>query len=329
MRCHQTTNAGMVPYRQSDLKIILPTMVGVVLVEGKAKYFLAHCRNTIRVQHSPSVSYMLRFARNIYDYRELMAVLAWKNITLRYKQSYMGILWAVLKPIVLVAIFMVLRSFVGIESGDIPYPVLTYSALTIWIFFQESTSEGVSSVVGNANLIRKIYFPREVFPLTSVLTKLVELSISLSILAGLMAWYGIAPTWQILWVPLLVLSAMLAALTISFIGAALNVYYRDIATALPVLLSLIMYMSPVIYPLALVKDKLLIKQAAGEWSDLLYTVFTLNPLAGLIDAFQNVTLRGLPPDAGAMMPGLLLTLVLLPFSYLYFKRAESYFADVI
>ncbi len=266
---------------------------------------------------------------NLIEYRELMAVLAWKNIALRYKQSYMGILWAVLKPIVLVLIFMVLRSFVGIDSGAIPYPVLTYSALTIWIFFQESASEGVSSVVGNANLIRKIYFPREVFPLTSVLTKLVELGISLCILALLMAWYGISPTWQMLWLPMLVLYAMLAALSIAFIGAALNVYYRDVATALPVLLSLIMYMSPVIYPLALVKDKLLVQQAAGGWSDLLYTLFTLNPLAGLIDAFQNVTLRGLPPDAGAIMPGLVLVLVLLPLSYLYFKRAESYFADVI
>ncbi|MDP2827054.1 MAG: ABC transporter permease [Sulfuricellaceae bacterium] len=267
--------------------------------------------------------------KNLIEYRELMVVLAWKNIAVRYQQSYMGILWAVLKPIVLVLIFMVLRSFVGIDSGDIPYPVLTYSALTIWIFFQESASEGVSSVVGNANLIRKIYFPREVFPLTSVITKLVELVISLFILAGLMAWYGIAPSWQLFWVPLLVLNAVLAALTIAFIGAALNVYYRDIATALPVLLSLIMYMSPVIYPLALVKDKLLVQQSAGEWSGLLYTLFTLNPLAGLIDAFQNVTLRGLPPDAGAMMPGMVLTLVLLPFSYLYFKRAESFFADVI
>jgi len=272
---------------------------------------------------------MTGILKNLIEYRELIAVLAWKNIALRYKQSYMGILWAVLKPIVLVLIFMVLRSFVGIESGSIPYPILTYSALTIWIFFQESASEGVSSVVGNANLIRKIYFPREVFPLTSVITKLLELTISLFILAGLMAWYGIVPTWHILWLPLLIFSAMLAALTIAFIGAALNVYYRDVATALPVLLSLVMYMSPVIYPLALVKDKLLVQQAAGEWSDLLYTLFTLNPLAGLIDAFQNVTLRGLPPDAGAMLPGLVLTLVLLPFSYLYFKRAESYFADVI
>jgi lipopolysaccharide transport system permease protein len=258
-----------------------------------------------------------------------MAVLAWKNITVRYKQSYIGILWAVLKPIVMVLIFMALRSIVGIDSGAIPYPALTYAALTLWIFFQESASEGVTSIVSNANLIRKIYFPREVFPLISVITKLVELGISLCILAGLMVWYGLVPTWHILWLPLLVLYAMLAALTIAFVGAALNVYFRDVATALPVLLSLMMYMSPIIYPLALVKEKLLVHQAAGEWSNTLYTLFTLNPLAGLIDAFQNITLRGLPPDAGAILPGLVLTLVLLPFSYLYFKHAESYFADVI
>ena len=272
---------------------------------------------------------MIRVVKNLIEYRELMAVLAWKNITLRYKQSYMGIFWAVLKPIVLVLIFMALRSFVGIDSGDIPYPVLTYAALTLWIFFQESASEGVSSVVSNANLIRKIYFPREVFPLTSVITKLVELGISLCILSCLMAWYGIVPTWHVLWMPLLILFSMLAALSIAFIGAALNVYYRDVATALPVLLSLIMYMSPVIYPLALVKDKLLNQRVAGEWSEPLYTLFTLNPLAGLIESFQNITLRGMPPDFAAMMPGLLLTVALLPLSYMYFKRAEAYFADVV
>lgn len=267
--------------------------------------------------------------KNIYEYRELISVLAWKNIAIRYKQSFAGILWAVLKPVILLFMFMVLRSFVGIDSGTIPYSVLTYSALTIWVFFQEAASEGVSSVVGNSGLIRKIYFPREVFPITSVLTKLLELFISLSILAALMAWYKIFPTWQILWLPLIILYAVLAALTISFMGAALNVYYRDISAALPLILSLMMYLSPVIYPLSLVKEKLLEHQAAGQWSDLIYKVFTLNPLAGLIDAFQNVTLRGIPPDFQAMAPGFILIVCLLPVSYIYFKHAEAHFADVI
>lgn len=272
---------------------------------------------------------MLTIAKNLYDYRELMFTLAWKNISLRYKQAYLGIAWAILKPLTLMLIFTLVKGFVGIDSGEIPYPILTFAALMPWTFFQESASEGVNSVVGNTALIKKIYFPREIFPITSVLTKLVELGISFVILAGLMTWYGMMPTAQILWVPLIILYTVLAALTIAFCGAAVNVYYRDVGQALPVLLSLLMYASPVIYPLQLVKDKLQVQQAAGEWSDALYTIYTMNPLAGIIDAFQRAVLKGIPPDLGAMIPSAIALGVLLPLSYLYFKRAESHFADVI
>ncbi|NMG28280.1 ABC transporter permease [Aromatoleum evansii] len=267
--------------------------------------------------------------KELCTYRELIAVLAWKNIAVRYKQAYLGIAWAVLKPVTLMLIFTLVKSFVGIDSGDIPYPILTFAALMPWTFFQESASEGVNSVVGNTALIKKIYFPREIFPLTSVVTKLVELGINFLILAGLMAWYGMMPSVQFLWVPVIIAYTVLASLAVAFAGAAINVYYRDVGQALPVLLSLLMYASPVIYPLQLVKDKLLIQQAAGDWSGLLYTLYTLNPLAGIIDAFQSVVLRGQAPDVGAMVPGAMLVAVLLPLSYLYFKRAESYFADVI
>ncbi|OYY94871.1 MAG: ABC transporter [Hydrogenophilales bacterium 28-61-23] len=272
---------------------------------------------------------MLTVAKNLYDYRELMMTLAWKNVALRYKQAYLGIAWAIVKPLMLMLIFTLVRSFVGIDSGSVPYPVLTFAALLLWTFFQEAASEGVTSVVGNTTLIRKIYFPREIFPITSVLTKLVELGINFLIVAALMAWYGILPSIYVIWVPVFIAYAILAALTIAFVGSAINVYYRDVGNALPVLLSLVMYASPVIYPLQLVKDKLVTQQAAGEWSNLYYQLYLLNPLAGLIDNFQNVMLRGLPPDFTTMLPGFVLVLCLLPLSYLYFKRAESYFADVI
>jgi lipopolysaccharide transport system permease protein len=272
---------------------------------------------------------MIQVAKNIYEYRELMATLAWKNIALRYKQAYLGIAWAIVKPVTLMLIFTLVKTFVGIESGEIPYPILVFAALMPWTFFQESTSDGVTSVVGNTALIKKIYFPREIFPITAVLTKLVELGINFIILAGLMVWYGMMPSVYILWVPLIIAYTILAALTIAFVGAAINVYYRDVGTALPVLLSLMMYASPVIYPLQLVKDKLLTEQAAGEWSNALYTLYTLNPLAGIIDAFQSVVLRSEAPGLNAMIPGAILIAILLPLSYLYFKRAESYFADVI
>ena len=272
---------------------------------------------------------MIKIVKSLYTYRELIAALAWKNIIIRYKQSYLGIFWAVLKPIMLMLIFTLVRSFVGIESDDLPYPILTFAALLPWVFFQESASEGVSSVTSNAVLIKKIYFPREVFPITSMVTKLVELTISFVLLAAMMFYYKMMPSIYALWIPAIILYTMIVALAVSFFGAAINVYYRDMAQALPVFLSLLMYGSPVMYPLSLVHKKLLVEQAAGVWSNDLYRLYTLNPLAGIIDSFQRVLLKGLPPDFNALYPGLMLVLVLLPISYVFFKRAESWFADVI
>lgn len=272
---------------------------------------------------------MLKVFTDLYRFRELIIALAIKNIVVRYKQAYLGILWATLKPVVLMFIFVLVRSFVGIETDGTPYPILTFAALLPWIFFQESASEGVGSVTSNAALIKKIYFPREVFPITAMVTKLVELTISFMILAGLMIYYQVMPTVQALWVPVIILYTMVIALTISFFGAAINVYYRDMSQLLPIALSLLMYGSPVIYPLSLVKQKLLVEQIAGAWSERIYTLYTMNPLAGVIDSFQRVLLKGLPPDLSAISPGLLLVAVLLPVSYLFFKRAEYWFADVI
>ncbi len=272
---------------------------------------------------------MISVARNLFNYRELILALAKKNIVVRYKQAYLGLLWAVIKPVMLMLIFTLVKSFVGIETNDIPYPILTFAALMPWIFFQESAAEGVNSITSNTALIKKIYFPREVFPLTAMVTKLVELAIGFLILAALMIYYQMLPTLQALWVPLIIFYTMLVALTISLFGSALNVYYRDVAQALPVLLSLAMYASPVIYPLSLVKTKLLDEQAAGEWSNALYTLYNINPLAGIIDSFQRCLLQGQAPDFNSLLPGFIATIVLLPLSYLYFKKAEDWFADII
>jgi lipopolysaccharide transport system permease protein len=272
---------------------------------------------------------MIAVMKDLYRYRELIAVLAWKQIIVRYKQSYLGLAWAVLKPVTLMLVFTLLNSLVNISRGDIPYQVITYTALLAWIFFQESTSDGVISIVANAGLIRKIYFPREIFPITGVITKLVEFLINAMVLAGLMAFYHVAPSPTVIWVPLLLVYIILAALAIALAGAALNVFYRDIGTALPIILQLVMYGSPIIYPMSLVQEKLLQEQAAGRWSDLLYFVYTLNPLAGIIDAFQRTILFDKSPDLGTMWPGMLLTALLLPLSYAAFKNAERHFADVV
>ena len=272
---------------------------------------------------------MIRVISELVEYRELIWRLAWKNIVSRYKQAYLGIAWAVFKPLMLMLVFTLVRSFVGIDSGDIPYPILTFAALLPWTFFQEATSDGVNSIVANSNLIRKIYFPREIFPVTAVITKLVELSINFAILAGLMLYFQMSPTLYILWVPVIIIYTIMVSLTLSLVGSAMNVYYRDVATALPLLIMTLMYASPVIYPLSLVKETLLVQQAAGEWSNTLFTVYTFNPLVGIIDAFQRVVLQGLPPDFSILWPGIILTVILLPISHLLFKRAENYFADII
>ncbi|WP_446811752.1 ABC transporter permease [Methylomonas sp. 2BW1-5-20] len=272
---------------------------------------------------------MIGIVKNLYLYRELISALTYKNIVIRYKQAYLGILWAVLKPVMLMLVFTLMKSFIEIETNGLPYPLVTFAALIPWIFFQESVSEGINSVTSNAALIKKIYFPREIFPLTAMVTKLVELSISFVILAGLMIYYKVLPSIYAWWLPAFILYTMIVALTISFFGAAMNVYYRDVAQAIPIALSLLMYGSPVIYPLSLVQKKLLLEQVAGEWSDKLYTLYTLNPLVGIIDGFQRVLLKNAEPDFVALYPGLILTLIILPFSYWFFKRAENWFADVI
>jgi len=272
---------------------------------------------------------MLQIAKNIFWYRELIAVMAWKQIIVRYKQSYLGLLWAILKPLVLMLVFTLLNSFINIPTGNIPYPVVAFTALVPWVFFQESTSEGVGSIVNNALLIRKIYFPREVFPITGVITKLIEFVINSLVLACLLAYFRIVPAPTIIWVPVILFYIILASLAVALAGAALNVYFRDVGTMLPILLQLMMYASPVIYPMSLVKQKLLVDQAAGEWSSALYRIYTFNPVAGIIDAFQRAVLYGRAPDWDVMWPGLLLTGILLPLSYATFKRAERYFADVV
>lgn len=272
---------------------------------------------------------MFQIAKNVVWYRELIAVMAWKQIIVRYKQSYLGLAWAVLKPFTLMLVFTLLNSIIGISTGSIPYPVLSFTALIPWVYFQESTSEGVGSIVNNAQLIRKIYFPREVFPITGVLTKLVEFVISSLILGCLMLYFGVAPASTIVWVPAILLYMILASLTVAFIGGALNVFYRDVGTMLPILLQLMMYASPVIYPMSLVKRKLLVDQAAGPWSDVLYRLYTCNPMAGIIDAFQRTVLYGQPPDWDVIWPGAIVVALLFPISYASFKRAERHFADIV
>ena len=272
---------------------------------------------------------MLQIAKTVVTYRELLGIMAWKQIIVRYKQSYLGLVWAILKPVTLMLVFTLLNTFVAINDSAIPYPILAYTALLPWIFFQEALSEGVSSVVSNSQLIRKIYFPREVFPLAGVFTKIVEFGINAIVLALLMVYFKVLPAPTIFWVPVLLLYTIMASLAIAFTGAAANVFYRDVGTMLPIILQLMLYASPVIYPMSLVRHKLLEQHVAGSWSSLIYDLYCLNPLAGIVDGFQRTILFNQAPDLSVIAPGLIFVIVLLPISFAVFKRAEQYFADVV
>ena len=268
-------------------------------------------------------------ARHFTQSGELIRMLIWKNMALRYKQSFLGVLWVVLKPLMLMLVFTMIRSIIGFETGSIPYAVLVFAALTIWTFFQESATEGAFSVVGNAQLIRKVYFPREIFPLVSVLTKLASFGINFLLLLGLMAWYDLTPGVQALWCLPLLLYAFVFSLSVALSAGALNVYFRDVGQAMPILLTVMMYASPILYPMHLVREKLLVNGAGGEYAELFFTVYAINPMVGLIDGLQRTLLLNQPPDLAVLWPGLAFLGVLAPLSYLLFKRAETHFTDVI
>lgn len=273
--------------------------------------------------------HLLKSVAEVWRFRNLLLTLVWKEIVVRYKQTYLGLAWTLLKPIMLTVVFTLMRSFIGIDSGDVPYAVLTFAALIPWVFFQEGVGLGTTSVVHNAALIRKIYFPREIFPITAVCTKIVEFFLDFSVLLGLMAYYGMTPSLTMLWIPALLVYMVFTVLSINLFSAAMNVYRRDIAHLIPVALSLVMYMSPIIYPLSLVKKSLLVNMSAGPTSPTLYFIYTMNPLVGVIDSFQKIMLHNANPDFSILWPGMITVFCLLPISYAFFKNAEAYFADVI
>lgn len=265
----------------------------------------------------------------LWNYRELFFTLVWKEIVVRYKQAYFGMALSVLKPVLLTAVFTLLRSLINFNTGPIPYPLLTFSAMLPWVFFQEGVSQGVNSVVNNAVLIKKIYFPRELFPLVAVGTKCLEFCIDLVILLILMVCYGYYPGMAILWLGPLLIYLILTTLAIGLAGAALNVFYRDISQLLPVGISLLMYASPILYPISLVKQTLLINHASSNWSYILYNIYTANPIVGIIDGFQKAVLERTNPDLQLMWRGMLVVAILFPVSLAIFKKAEAHFSDVI
>lgn len=251
------------------------------------------------------------------EYGDLLHTLSAHRVSVRYKQTSLGLVWAVLQPLLMMVIFTAVFSVLTrMPSEGMPYALFAYAALLPWTFFSTSVANATNSLVAHTQLITKVYFPREILPATYVIAGLFDFAVGFVVLLGLMAWYRVPLTreaWNLLPI-LLLLSGWILAVSLAL--AAVQVRFRDIGVALPVLVQALMFASPVIYPLAAVP------QAWRGW-------YLLNPMAGIVSSFRDILLRHTAPDPGPLRVAVLVTVAALPVAYLFFKRAEATMADLI
>ena len=254
--------------------------------------------------------------RELWAYRELFQVLVGRDIKVRYKQTVLGIAWAVIQPICTMIIFSVIfGNFAKIPSDGYPYPVFVYAALLPWGLFSTAVSTSANSMIGSSHLISKVYFPRILIPVSSVGASLVDFSISMLILFCLMLFFGVAFSFKLLLLPVLIIALLITALGVGIFLSALTVSYRDFRYVVPFMIQIWMYITPVIYPLSLVPEK---------WQWLCF----LNPMTGVIEASRAIFL-GTELNVFGLLFSIVFGMSMLFFSILYFKRVEKRFADVI
>ena len=252
----------------------------------------------------------------LWRYRELLVFYAIRDIKVRYKQTALGAAWAILQPVLTMVVFSIFfGQLAGVPSDGVPYPIFAFCALLPWQLFSYALTQSSNSLVGNSQMLTKVYFPRLILPLASVLAGLVDFTIACLVLAGLMFYYGLAPGWAALTVPLFTVFAVAAALAVGLWLSALNVQYRDIRYTLPFLAQLWLFITPVAYSSALVPER---------WQAL----YGINPMAGVVDGFRWALLGKKPPGA-MLIVSAIATVLLLVGGVLYFRRMEKTFADVI
>jgi lipopolysaccharide transport system permease protein len=252
----------------------------------------------------------------IWRYRELLYFLAWRDVTVRYKQTVLGILWAFIQPFLKLVVFSVIfGGLAKIDSEGYPYPIFVFAGLLPWQFFSESLSRSGSSVAGSANLITKVYFPRLIVPLSSAGACLVDFAISFTILFGLMLWYGVPITLSTLAIIPLVGLTVVAALGAGILLSAFNVTYRDFQYLIPFGIQIWFFLTPVVYPVRAIPQK-------WQW------LISLNPMTGIVDAYRSAIL-GKPFEWGNLAISMVVTLVVFVAGLFYFRRVESSFADVV
>ena len=254
--------------------------------------------------------------KELRAYKDLFYFLVWRDIKVLYKQTILGFAWAVIRPVVSMIIFsIVFGRLAQVPSDGVPYPIFSYAALVPWIYFSSAMTDSTQSLVNNRNMLTKVYFPRLVIPMTPVLAKLVDFGIAFVILLLMMAGFAIAPTWNVVFLPLLI---VLMILTVSGIGmwlSALAIQYRDVRFAMPFIAQLLMYAAPVVWPASLVPERL----------RLLYGLY---PMAGVIEGFRSALLGTNPMPWDLILPGTLSAVVIVISGAFYFRRLERIFADV-
>jgi lipopolysaccharide transport system permease protein len=265
----------------------------------------------------PSTRWPSLGLNEVWDYRELLYFLTWRDIKVRYKQTVLGAIWAIIQPLFMMVVFsLFFGRLAGVPSDGVPYPVFTFCALLPWQLFAHALTESSNSLVGNRNLITKVYFPRLVVPISAVLGGTVDFAISFVILLALMFLYGIVPAWQVVAVPGLVLLAVTTALAVGLWLAALNVKYRDVRYTINFLVQFWLFATPVAYPSSIVP---------ARWR----VLYGLNPMVGVVDGFRWALL-GKPESPGLpLLVSLIVVLLLLVGGLYYFRRLEQEFADIV
>jgi len=265
----------------------------------------------------PSRGWIPLNLRDLWEYRELLYFLIWRDVKVRYKQTVLGAAWAIIQPFFTMVVFsLFFGKLAKVPSDDIPYPIFSYAALVPWTFFANGLSQSSTSLVASANLIQKVYFPRLVVPISAVISGGVDFVLAFVVLLGMMFFYGIVPTWNVVWLPLLLLLALVTSLGVGLWLTAMNVQFRDVRYAVPFLVQAWMFATPIAYPSSLLDE---------PWR----TLYGINPMAGVVEGFRWALLGTETAPGPIVLVSALVAVTLLISGAFYFRRMEKTFADVV
>jgi len=269
----------------------------------------------------PSRGWVSLRLREVWEYRELLYFLTWRDIKVRYKQTALGAAWAIIQPFFTMVVFsLFFGRLAGVPSDGIPYPIFSYAALVPWTFFANGVTQAANSLVGSANLIRKVYFPRLTVPVATVLSGVVDFMLAMVVLMAMMFWFSIVPTANIIWLPLFLLLALVTSLGVGLWLSALNVQYRDVRYVVPFIIQFWLFATPVAYPSSLIEQKL------GQFW---LVVYSLNPMVSVVEGFRWALLGTDTAPTLIVIPSTIVALILLVTGAYYFRRMEKSFADVV